>query len=258
MPLCLRRLIALALFSLMGIMGSAHASDRGPLVGTSAPPIGLPASTVNSVFGAIVRIDTSLVSCSAPVTFSDLDGGEPPGTNYDGVLSSGGLLFSERFDGQSVAFTDGFDVVAGVPSNPLQPMSGETGQNLDVFDYAGNVLSGLGPIGFPDIDAIGEGSIAIYFVAAQSKVRFSLVGGNGGSATLTFYRRDGSRIDELGVSNLADGPQAFGTLDESYSIAGILIQNTDASGIGVDDICYDEAPVKVHPMTWGSLKRLYR
>jgi hypothetical protein len=212
----------------------------------------------SSTSGDIVPIDPAQVTCYKLATFSDLDGGEPPGTNYDGVLSSGGLLFSERFAGQTVSSSDVFDVISGLPSNPIQPLAGEPGQNLDVFDYAGNVLTGLGPIGFPDIDAIGEGAIAIYFTAAQARVKFSLVGGNGGSATLRFYRRDGSLIDEVVVSDLADLPYAFATLDESYTIAGILIQNTDASGIGIGDICYDDAPVGVRPVTWGSLKQRYR
>ena len=80
-------------------------------------------------------------------------------------------------------------------------------------------------------------------------VKLSLVGGNGGSATLRFYRRDGSFIDEVVVSDLADHSYAFGTVDGHYIIAGILIQNTDASGIGVDDICYDGSPTGARPVT---------
>lgn len=238
-------------------MASAHAADRVPLIGT-----GLPASlnrpSVVSGGGQIVPIDTALVSCLASVTFSDVDGGEAPGTNYDEVLISGDLLFSERFAGQSVWSNGDFDVISGSPSNPLQPEVGAAGQNLDVFDYAGNALAGLGPIGFPDIDALGEGSIAIYFPAAQSEVKLSLVGGNGGSATLSFYRRNGSLIDEVVVSDLADLPYAFGTFDHSSIIAGILIQNADASGIGLDNICYDPDPVPARRVTLGNLKRLYR
>lgn len=250
--------VALGLLACMSGSAPAHAADRVPLAGTSPASLNRHSSVASLLTGDIVSIDTTLVTCSAVATFSDVDGGGTPGTNYDGDFSSGGLLFSERFDGQSLSASADFDVVSGVPSNPLQPLAGEAGQNLDVFDFAGNALTGLGPIGFPDIDAIGEGSIAIYFSAAQSKVKFLLLGGNGGTATLSFYRRDGSLIDELVVSDLADLAYAFGTADDSYSIAGILIQNTDASGIGIDDICYDQAPVGVRPLTWGSLKRRYR
>jgi hypothetical protein len=254
----LRTLIALAVLSCSSAGGSAHAADRVPLVGNGVPDPFHRASVVSSAIGDIVPIDTALVSCATVVTFSDVNGGASPGTDYDGVLDSGGLLFSERFAGQSLASSSPFDVVTGTPSDPLQSLAGEPGQNLDVFDFAGNALAGLGPIGFPDIDAIGEGSIAIYFSAAQSRVRFSLVGGNGGSATLRFYRRNGSLIDEVVVSGLADLAYAFGTRDDGYDIAGVLIQNDDASGMGIDDICYDGAPVSTRTVSWGSLKQRYR
>jgi hypothetical protein len=60
------------------------------------------------------------------------------------------------------------------------------------------------------------------------------------------------------VTGLGDLPYGFATYDGSYSIAGLLIQNADASGVGVDDICYDAAPVSAHPLSWGTLKQLYR
>jgi hypothetical protein len=242
----------------MSTVVSARASDRVPLVGTGLSAGLNGPSVVSGGIGQIVPIDTALVTCSMLVTFSDVDGGETPGTNYDSALSSGGLTFSERFAGQSVSFNGDFDVISGLPSNPLQTQVGEAGQNLDVFDYAGNALAGLGPIGYPDIDAIGEGSIAILFPVVQSQVRLTLVGGNGGSATLRFYRRDGSLIDEVVVSALGDLSYGFGTFDNSNIIAGILIQNSDESGIGVDNICYDAAPTSVRPVTWGILKQRYR
>ncbi len=257
MPPCPPSRIALALLLWMATLGSAHASDRVPLTGTSPrTPVGPP--SVISVNGSIVSIDTALVQCSLQATFSDLEGGEAPGTNYDDVLSSGGLFFSERFVGQSVSSAGDFDVILGVPSNPLQPQAGEAGQNLDVFDYAGNMLTGLGPLGFPEGDAIGEGAMAIRFPADQSKVKLTIVGGNGGTATLKFYRSDGSLIDELVVSNLTDLGYAFGTSDDSRAIEGILIENADPSGIGLGGVCYDDPPVSTHQQTWGTLKRRYR
>jgi hypothetical protein len=137
---------------------------------------------VSGGFHQIVPIDTLLVPCINLVTFDDVGGGPTPGTNYDGVLTSEGVEFAERFAGQEASSSDDFDTVSGLPSNPLQLAVGAPGQNLDVFDYAGNVLAGLGPIGYSDIDAIGEGSIAIRFPVVQSMVKLSLVGGNGGSA----------------------------------------------------------------------------
>ena len=255
-PASFRRWISIPL--LLCMSGSALAGDRVPLVGTGPrTPLDRP-SVVSGVIGQIVPVDPELVPCPQLVTFAEVEGGPTPGTNYDDVLMSGDLLFSERFAGQSVSSNGDFDVISGLPSNPLQSQVGAPGQNLDVFDYSGNVLAGLGPIGYPDIDAIGEGSIAIYFAAAQSMVKLSLVGGNGGSATLSFYRRNGSLIDDVVVSDLADQPYGFGTLDGSSTIAGILIQSADESGIGVNNICYDPAPVLARKVTWGTLKLLYR
>jgi hypothetical protein len=238
------------------LTGSARA-DRFPLVGSNpAPRNGT--TSINPVGGQIIAIDPTLVPCTQTVTFQDVLGGPTPGTNYDGVLPSGGLLFSERFVGQTQGLSGDFDVITGTPSNPLLPQAGDPGENLDVFDYAGNVLAGLGPIGYPDIDAIGEGSVAIYFPIPQSKVKFDLVGGNGGAATVSFYRMNGTLIDDVVVSDLADLTYGFGTADASASIAGILIQNSDASGTGVVNICYDASATNTRVASWGTLKQLYR
>jgi hypothetical protein len=120
------------------------------------------------------------------------------------------------------------------------------------------VLAGLGNLGFPDLDAIGEGSIAISFPAPQAHVSFDLVGGNGGSATLGFYRMDGSLIDNITVTGLADLRYGFATPDGAASIAGILIQNTDPSGIGIDNICHSGGTTGSRAVSWSRIKRLYR
>jgi len=254
----LRCWVAPAMLSSMISAIPAHAGDRVPLVGTGPQAPASRPSVMSGQTGQIVPIDPEQVPCKHATSFSKIDGGPTPGTNYDDVLNVGALYFAERFAGQSASPSGDFDAISGSPTKPLQLQAGEPGQNLDVFDYSGNVLAGLGHLGYKDIDAIGEGSIAIYFPDAQSKVKLSLVGGNGGDATLTFYREDGSLIDEVVVSNLGDLSYGFGTLDESHSIAGILIQNTDESGIGVTEICYDTFVTSADRITWGSLKRLFR
>src|SRR5215831_15037128 len=226
-------------------------ADRFPLVGTGSTLHG--GTVIQSSEGLVVMVNPSSVPCPQLVDFTDIAGGATPGTNYDGVVVSGGLLFAERFVGQTVGFSAEFDVISGSPSNPLMPQVGAPGQNLDVFDYAGNVLDGLGNIGYPDIDAIGEGSISIYFPIPQSRVKLDLVGGNNGSATLSFYRADGSHIDDVLVSGLADLPYGFAMFDGSPSISGILIQNTDPSGIGIDNICFDAGATKTRVASWGGL-----
>jgi hypothetical protein len=238
------------------LSGTAHA-DRTPLLGSGAPVILNHTVTVTSELGSILEIDPATVPCTQIATFEDVVGGDPPGTDYDGLLESGGLLFAERFAGQSLSYSGDFDVVSGIPTSPLILQQGLPGQNLDVFNYSTNVLTGLGHIGYPDIDAIGEGSIAMLLPIPQSKVSLQLVGGNGGSATLTFYRTDGSLIDTIIISGLAELYYGFATADGSNSIAGILIQSTDPSGIGVDNICHFGGVVGTHALTWGQLKVLY-
>lgn len=256
----LRRFTTLTLASaLVCALPVSARADRVPLVGPNPPQrVGPGVTSVNPVGGQIVSIDPTLVSCAQSVTFDDVKGGETPGTSYDGVLVAGGLLFAERFVGQTQGASGDFDAITGPPSNPLLPQAGAAGSNLDVFDYAGNVLTGLGPIGFPDIDAIGEGAMSIYFPVPQAKVKFDLVGGNGGSATVSFYRTNGTLIDDVVVSGLGDLSYGFATADATPSIAGILIQNTDASGIGVDNICYDAGATNTRVASWGSLKQIYR
>jgi hypothetical protein len=232
-------------------------ADRVPLVGPGDPIVN-GVITIVSGNGQIVPLDTLEVPCPQLVDFDDLDGGPNPGTSYDGLIAWGGILFAERFSGQLLGYSGEFDVVTGSPSNPLLPQIGAAGANLNVFDYDGHVLNGLGPLLFPDIDAIGEGAIAMQFPVPQSKVRFDLVGGNGGSATLGFYRANGSLIDQVAISGLADLSYGFGTAEGSSTIAGILIQNTDAAGIGVVNICYDSGVTTARAATWGRLKALYR
>lgn len=239
------------------LSGTAHA-DRLPLLGSGARAPSATTSSLTAGEGMIVAIDPSSVPCIQIVTFSDVRGGENPGTSYDGLVWSGGLQFAERFMGQTVSYSGDFDVVSGIPISPLILQVGTPGQNLDVFAYTTNVLAGLGHLGYPDMDAIGEGSIAMYFPSPQSRVSFQLVGGNGGSATLGFYRADGSLIDNVVVSGLADLDYGFATSNGTLSISGILIQNTDPSGIGVVNICHDGDIVNSRSMSWGNIKRLYR
>jgi hypothetical protein len=255
-PLRVRTSLAAVLALTCALSGTAHA-DRLPLLGSGATaPV--PAGSVTTSNHAIVPVDPDSVPCSQSVTFSNLLGGDNPGTNYDGIVRSGGLSFAERFMGQTLGYNGDFDVVSGIPTSPLSLQVGAPGQNLDVFSYATNVLAGLGNLGFPDLDAIGEGAVAMYFPVLQSRVGFEIVGGNGGSATLGFYRADGSLIDNVVVSGLGEFRYGFATTDGIRRIAGILIQSTDPSGIGVDNVCHDGGLVSSRAVTWSRIKRLYR
>lgn len=62
---------------------------------------------------------------------------------------------------------------------------GAAGQNLNLVSGVGypfgNLLAGLGNMGFPDSEAIGEGAVAILFDNDQSEFGFYSFGGNLGS-----------------------------------------------------------------------------
>ena len=173
-------------------------------------------------------------------TFDDVPGGTAPGTNYDSVFVSGGVSFAERFVGQTNTPSGTFDVLSGSPDGSLALAVGAPGQNLNVFDNAGSqVLTGLGPAGFPDFDAIGEGAIALLFTSDQSEFGFQLVGGELGSATLDFFRRDGSLIEQIVLNALADDLYGFSRVGGVNDIAGISIWNNDPGGIGLDNLRFD-------------------
>jgi hypothetical protein len=166
--------------------------------------------------------------------------GLAPGTNYDSVLNFGGVKIGERFAGQTLSSSGNSDVLGGTPSSPLNVIAGATGKNVTIFDFFGtNVLAGLGPTGFPNFNAIGEGAIAILFDNDQSAFGFESVGGNLGDANFDFFARDGSLIGSLTPTGL--GTDLFGFSREGgvNDIAGISIWNTDQAGIGFDNIIFD-------------------
>ena len=248
-----------ALLALVHALPGIARADRVPLIGSGAAAPFTSGSISSTASHLIVPVNPDSVVCPAMATFNSLPGGENPGANYDGIVQTGGLEFAERFVGQTLSYNGDFDVVSGIATNPLALQVGLPGQNLNVLLYsASNVLGGLGNLGFPDFDAIGEGAIAISFPTPQFRVSFDIVGGNGGSATLGFYSADGSLLDNVVVSGLGDVRYGFGTADGVRSIAGILIQSTDTSGIGIDNICHDGGVTSSHASSWGRVKTLYR
>jgi PKD repeat protein len=200
--------------------------------------------------GEIVEIDPSELTCDAVVTFDDLVGGPEPGTNYDGIFESGGADFAERFVGQTLTYSGDFDILSGTPTAPLALQVGLPTQNLVVEYYApvtSQVMAGLGPRSWPNFDAIGEGSFAILFDYDQSEFGFELMGGNNGSCTVDFFRRDGTLIDSHTITNITEDSYAFRRAGGIHDIAGISLQNTDPAGIGVDNLCHDVGGVPGYP-----------
>jgi hypothetical protein len=239
------------------LTGTAMA-DRMPLIGSAQTQPVSGTRSITSTLGTIVAIDPLTVPCTQGANFDEVNCGPTPGLSIDGIFASGDMTFAERFAGQTVESVGLFDAIAGAPSNPLTLQAGLSGQNLNVFSYWTNVLTGLGPLGFPEMDAIGEGSISMRFATGQSRVALEIVGGNGGWATLEFYRADGTLIDSVYLNGLYDQPFGFQTADGTPVIAGILVQTGDESGIGIDNICHSAGVDNARVATWGSLKAIYR
>jgi hypothetical protein len=181
-------------------------------------------------------------------TFDDLAGGGAPGTNYDGFIASGGVGLGERFVGQTLGSIGNNDTLGGAPTGPLTLEAGAAGQNLNIFFYTtSNVLTGLGPLGFPDFNAIGEGAFSVLFSTDQSQFGFDLVGGDGGTAHVGFFRADGSLIENIVLTGLANISYGFSRDGGTKDIRGISIWNDDGGGIGFDNLKYDVASATTGP-----------
>ncbi|GAA4010660.1 PEPxxWA-CTERM sorting domain-containing protein [Sphingomonas humi] len=184
------------------------------------------------------------------VTFGGVAGGPVPGTNYDGLLVIDGVAFGERFAGQTVTANGVYDQIGGAPTGPLTLLPGAPGQNVSVFaSPAGPVLSGLGPLGFPASDAIGEGAFSILFPTLQSEFGLRLTGGNGGNAFISFYGSDGTL---LGSSTLSNLPllSSYGFTSANADIAGVSFWNADVTGVGLAGIRFNVATGVPEPGTW--------
>jgi hypothetical protein len=187
------------------------------------------------------------------VDFDDLTGGGAPGTNYDAVVFSHGVGLGQNFLGQTVTASGDLDKLGSAPTGALTLVAGAAGHNLNVFDYNGtNVLTGLGTLGYPDFSAIGEGAFAVKFSSDQSEFGFQLVGGDGGSAFIDFFRADGSLISSVTVASLSNSYYGFSREGGIKDIRGISIWNNDGGGIGFDNLKHDVVSVP-EPEAYASL-----
>ena len=205
----------------------------GALLGSLAVAMASPA------MAQVTQVSPGSLTATGLVTFDDVAGGNSPGTNYNALFVSGNVAFGERFQGQTLVPSGNFDTLTGAPTAGLTLLTGATNQNLNIFTFDTQVLTGLGPLGFPSGDAIGEGAIALRFGLPQSEFGFQLLGGNAGSADINFYAIDGSLIDSITLTGLSDQTYAFARDGNVADIAGITIINNDDAGIGLDNLRYN-------------------
>lgn len=200
-------------------------------------------------------VDPATLTGTAVVDFEDLNLGSFETINYDDEFESGTVQFNAGFVGQTIGTSGTFDTISGSPTSPLTLFNDAPGQNILAVDGGdGNVgntsIAGLGPLGFPNANAVGEGVISLLFDFDQSEFGFDLIGGDGGTVTLQFFDRNGTLLTEITTDPL------FGTLmlgfmtdDNSESIAGVTIFNSDIGGVGVDNIRSDVVGVVGPPPT---------
>ena len=171
--------------------------------------------------------------------FESIAAGGFPGTNLDGVVVLDGASFAERFAGQALGVAGDFDTLSGTPSDSLTLVAGAPGQNLVAMDAGGVGITGLGPLGYPLDPANGEGAFSILLDVDSSEFGIEIRGSNAGTATLEFFRRDGSSIDTVVLPGLTDGFYGFSREFGAVDIAGVSITNDDAAGIGFDNVRFE-------------------
>ncbi|RZL35704.1 MAG: PEP-CTERM sorting domain-containing protein [Rubrivivax sp.] len=208
--------------------------------------LGIAASTAHA--GPTSTVAYAAISGST-VTFSELADG-----TIDGLLTSGGVQFGERFDGQELAVVkaprpgevaqDWFDSLSfGAPTAGLTLMAGAAGANLGVYDYGdadGTALFGAGPLAG---DADGFGAISARFAAPVSALGFQLRDVDGGVVTLRLYRTDGSLIEALDLGGVVDPNggtdflYGFARTGGTADIAGFSLTNQDSYyGVSLDNL----------------------
>lgn len=182
-----------------------------------------------------------------PITFSEL----ADGAVIDGLLSSGGVQFGERFDGQELAIAkaprpgaiaqDWFDDLSfGAPTAGLTLLAGANGANLGAYRYGdadGMALFGIGPQNPDGSDASGFGALSARFASPVSALGLQLRDVDGGAVTLQLYRADGSLIEAVDLSGRSDGRFAFARLGGVADIAGFSLTSRDSYyGVSLDNL----------------------
>jgi hypothetical protein len=180
---------------------------------------------------------------------------DPPllGVHFDEILdvviANGDtrvVSFAERFVGQTLSFNGDFDVLSGMPTEPLTLQPGAADRNIAVSTFAGsNVLLPYGRAGFPEIFGAGEGAFAVLFPAPVSEFGFQVFGSNREDpAFVQFFRGDGTLIGAIRVIVPGGiGPHSFGFMREDgiNDIAGVSIHNFDLGGLAYDNLVFDES-----------------
>ena len=192
------------------------------------------------------------------VGFGRLPRRDEPGVALDSFYRSPGVSLGEHFAGQNVLAREVFDSVEAIPVEaPLTLKSGPPRQNLNVAWHRGfgsNAVFPVGPLGFPNADARGEGMLSALFDADQQAVGFRVhtdypdaFGSKQppqDNLRVLFFARDGRVIGELALSApISASAHGFVAPPGPPGIAGMTILNTDPGGVALDDFIYQRRPL---------------
>jgi len=201
--------------------------------------------------GATNEVAYASIAGGATVSFNELAANAFDTVMLDGLLSSGGVQFGERFAGQELAVAkapragsvaqDWFDDLSfGSPTAGLTLLAGAAGANLGAYHYGdadAAALAGIGPQNSDGSDPFGFGAISARFAAPVSALGLQLRDADGGAITLQLYRTDGSLIEAVDLSGRGDGRYAFALASGAADIAGFTLTNRDGYyGVAIDNL----------------------
>lgn len=202
--------------------------------------------------GATTEVAYASLTAATTVSFNELLSNPFDAVLIEGVLTSGGVQFGERFAGQELATAkaprpgssvaqDWFDDLSfGSPTAGLTLMAGALGANLGAYHYGdanGAALAGIGPQNPDGSDPFGFGAISARFAAPVSGLGLQLRDTDGGAITLSLYRTDGSLIEAVDLSGRSDGFYAFTRTGGAADIAGFTLTHRDTYyGIAIDNL----------------------
>ena len=162
------------------------------------------------------------------------------GSRLDEVLVRDGTTFGERFAGQTRQANSDFDVITGHPFRSLTVIGGGEDQTLGAIHVRGSiVLHGQGSHVYPEVEAVGEGAIAVLFESDQPALAFDIAGGEQGYGTIQFINSQGEQIDSVTYGSLDETSYAFVRQGMQPDIAGFILLNTDPQGISVDNFRFE-------------------
>ena len=201
-----------------------------------------------------VPYETLAEEFTGRIDFEEFPKTDEPGHLIAGLYTTLGATIGERFDGQDVRVTHNalgqrFDALSGTPHAPLTALPGAPGQTFSVAAHRGLAslaAFALGPLGYPEIGARGEGAMAVEFVRAQSATGLRVHAGypdplgtrpTPGEVHITFYRADGSALARV-THRLTVGVNALAWRFPAHDLAGFSVTTTDPGGLAIDDILY--------------------